>query len=100
MRRLLKIFQGKIHASNEPSCWPRIAPRGPATVKGFEGTASLTIFSGTLFSNGNLAKTRGRSFAWPFVCGIAVRLNNESRAAAREAEFMNPRYQIECGGIG
>src|SRR5580692_10721341 len=99
MRRLLKIFQGKIHASKEPSCWPRIAPRGPATVKGFDGTAFLTILTGTLFSNGNLPKTRGRSFVCPYDCGHAVRLNNESRAAAREAEFMDPRYQIKCGGL-
>jgi hypothetical protein len=40
MRRLLKIFQGKIHASKLPSCWPRIAPRGPITLNGFPEMAS------------------------------------------------------------
>src|ERR1700746_878374 len=99
MRRLLKIFQGKIHASQEPSCWPRIAPRGPTTVKGFEGTASRTILRGTLSSNGKLAKTAGWSLVWPIDCGFAVSPKNKARAAAK-AEFTHSPVEKSCGNAG
>src|ERR1700688_2918434 len=98
MRRLAKIFQGKIQASNEPSCWPRIAPRGPTTVKGFEGTASRMTLRGTLFSNGKLAKSGGWLLAWPMVRGTAVTLKNKNTATARRAESgQDPRIPSLIG---
>ena len=41
----LRIFQGKIQASKDPSCWPSRAPRGPVTVKGFWAMMSLRMAS-------------------------------------------------------
>src|SRR6478672_887041 len=89
MRRLLKIFHGKIHASKEPSCSPMIAPRGPTTLNGREGMASRTILSGTVFSKGKFARDGDGAFCSALHGAATVRLSSNSVATARKTAFIH-----------